>query len=82
MNGNGQLEDLQARVEALEHERAEQRESSGWLDAKGAAAHLGLSVKAVYNAIKDDGLPAHRAPNGRWLFKRDELNEWVVRGES
>jgi hypothetical protein len=79
---SGALEDLQARVEDLEHERDEHAQSSGWLDAKGAAAHLSLTPRAVYNAIKSDGLPAHRGPNGRYLLRVDELDAWVVSGES
>jgi excisionase family DNA binding protein len=57
-------------------------ESVGWLDVKGAAAYLSVGRSAIYHAITNAGLPAHRTPTNRLLFKREELDAWVMRGAS
>jgi excisionase family DNA binding protein len=73
----GALEDLQERVESLERERVERRESSGWLDVAGAAEYLSMGRDGVRHAIRAAGLPVHRTPTNRLLFSKDELDEWV-----
>jgi excisionase family DNA binding protein len=65
-----------------EHTNTETRVEPRWLNAKDAAAYLGLTAKSIYNAVATSGLPAHRAPNGRLLFRADELDTWVVSGEA
>jgi hypothetical protein len=74
---SGALEDLEARIASLEIEREQHRMSSGWLDAKGAGEYLSMSEKAVRHAVSSAGLPTHRTPTNRLLFKPEELDEWV-----
>ena len=74
---SGQLEDLQERVETLERERNERREASRWLDVKGAAEYLSMGRDGVRKAVRNAGLPVHRTPTNRLLFKPEELDEWV-----
>ena len=74
---SGALEDLQQRVEDLERERDERREATGWLDVNGAADYLSMSAKAVRHAVTSAGLPVHRTPTNRLLFKPEELDVWV-----
>ncbi|HET8893019.1 MAG TPA: helix-turn-helix domain-containing protein [Gaiellaceae bacterium] len=78
------LDDL--REELLDLVRAEvhavaERGGEGWLDAKRAAGHLSLSEEAVRALVKRREIPFAKAPNGRLLFDRAELDLWV-RGEA
>jgi hypothetical protein len=55
---------------------------SPWLDVDAAATHLGATTPdAVRALVKRRQIPFHKAPNGRLLFDRHELDAWV-RGES
>jgi excisionase family DNA binding protein len=49
-----------------------------WLDVKGIYKYLSLGRSAVYHAIKERGLPAHRTPNNRYVAKPSELDAWVT----
>ena len=70
-----QFEALAQRVAAV---LAEGRDD-GFLDAKGAAAYLGSSRKAIYALVERRKLPYYR-PAGRLLFDRAELRTWVEGG--
>lgn len=48
-----------------------------WLDVNRAAEHLATTVQAIRALVKRDAIPFHKAPNGRLLFHRDELDRWV-----
>jgi hypothetical protein len=55
---------------------------SPWLDVNAAAIHLGATTpEAVRALVKRRQIPFHKAPNGRLLFDRHELDAWV-RGEA
>jgi hypothetical protein len=51
----------------------------GWLDAKGAAAYLGVTVKALHHRTADGSIPCHRDSPGKgaktWFLK-GELDHW------
>jgi excisionase family DNA binding protein len=49
----------------------------GWLSVKGAASYLDTTDDAIRALVKRKQIPCERAPNGRLLFWRDDLNEWV-----
>ena len=48
-----------------------------WLDARGAADHLALSVHALHRLSADRRIPAAQdRPGGRLYFRRSELDRW------
>ena len=50
-----------------------------FLTSKEAADYLGLKMGGLYDLTKNKKIPFHK-PNGKkLLFKRDELDAWVVR---
>jgi hypothetical protein len=58
-------------LEQLARERRE--DGDRWLDAKAAAAHLGVSRERIY---KSPELPRHRW-EGRVLYRRSELDRFM-----
>lgn len=49
-----------------------------FLTSKEAAEYLGLKMGGLYDLTKNKKIPFHK-PNGkRLLFRRDELDAWVV----
>ena len=49
----------------------------GWLDAKAAAAYLGLSVHALHRLSAERRIPCSQdRPGGRLYFQRSELDRW------
>jgi hypothetical protein len=56
-------------------------QQSPWLDVEGAANHLATTRDAIYSLVKrGEGFPVHRTPNGRLLFRAEELDDWVISG--
>jgi hypothetical protein len=55
----------------------------GWLDAKRAAAYLGLSVNALHKLTAERAIPFEQEGSGckLWL-KRSHLDEWREAGGS
>jgi len=53
---------------------------SGWLSVKGVADYLDTTEDAIRALVKRKQIPHDRAPTGRLLFSRSELDQWV-RGE-
>ncbi len=52
-----------------------------WLSVEEIGAHLGVKRDTVYKCINEKGMPAHKV--GRlWKFKKDEVDQWVRRGEA
>ncbi len=50
-----------------------------WLSVDEIATYIGIKRDTVYKWIGDKKMPAHRM--GRlWKFKRDEVDEWVLKG--
>jgi len=48
-----------------------------YLDSEGICKYLNKSIATLYRLIKRrNGLPCHRI-GGRWLFIREEVDEWV-----
>jgi hypothetical protein len=70
----------QAVVDALADEQPVS--SEGFLDVAGAAAFLRSTTSAIRSLVKRNAIPFHRAPNGRLLFDRGELEAWVRLGAS
>jgi excisionase family DNA binding protein len=54
--------------------------ASPWLSTKSAAAFLDTSEEAIRSLVKRGELPVRRTPNGRLLFRRDDLDAWVESG--
>ena len=56
---------------------ADAPEPDRWLDTRGAADHLALSVHALHRLSADRRIPAAQdKPGGRLYFKRSELDRW------
>ena len=56
---------------------ADAPEPDRWLDTRGAADHLALSVHALHRLSADRRIPASQdKPGGRLYFKRSELDRW------
>jgi hypothetical protein len=50
---------------------------AGWLDTKGAAAYLSLSVNALHKLTAERAIPFEQeSPGCKCWFKRAELDEW------
>jgi excisionase family DNA binding protein len=47
-----------------------------WLNKRGAANHLGMSVRWVEAKVADAGMPSYLVGGVR-LFKASELDDWV-----
>lgn len=49
----------------------------GWLDAKRAAAYVGLSVNALHKLTAERAIPFEQeGPGCKMWFKRSELDGW------
>jgi hypothetical protein len=88
----GQLEDIDARLAAVEAAVRERETPGRWLDVNGAAEYLSMTPKAVRHAINGgaatkDGppkyapLPVHRTPTNRLRLHTTEVDQWVVFGD-
>lgn len=56
--------------------------SDNWISIDEAAEYLGVKPVTVRTWIKNKkGIPAHKVGK-QWRFKRLELDEWVMSGES
>lgn len=56
---------------------------SPWMSAREAAAYLGMSVDAIYDACARRGLKHSKTGHSTMLFRKEWLDEWVeahVRG--
>ena len=52
-------------------------EADAWLDSKGAAAHLGISLHALHRLTADRRVPfSQSGPGARCWFRRSELDTW------
>jgi len=50
---------------------------SGWLDARGAAAYLGMHRDTLRKLAARRSIPSHQdGPRCKLYFRRDELDEW------
>lgn len=75
------IEPLARRVaELVQAQSSERQDGSPWMDVAGAAAYLGnTTTEAVRALVKRRAIPFKKAPNGRLLFDRAELDA-LVRG--
>lgn len=49
----------------------------GWMDAWEAASYLALTRDALHKLTAARAIPfVQNAPNGKWWFKRSELDAW------
>lgn len=65
------------RVEARSSRRTDSKENEGWLDSKGAAEYLALSVPAIHRLTAAQEIPFFQdQPRGRCFFKRSVLDRW------
>jgi hypothetical protein len=53
----------------------------GYLDAIDTAAMLGESLSALYKKTALGLIPNYK-PNGRLLFKIDEIKDWIERSKN
>jgi hypothetical protein len=51
-----------------------------FLDVEGAAGFIASTPAAIRSLVQRGEVPFHKAPNGRLLFDRDELEQWVRSG--
>ena len=59
---------------------AREAAAEGFVDVAGAAAYLTSTPTAIRALVKRREIPFHKAPNGRLLFDRSELEVWVRHG--
>lgn len=69
------LNELIMRV--VEQTNVTPRLDAPWLDVDSAAEYLATSTNSVRGMVKRRQIPFHK-PNGRLLFNRRELDEWVL----
>ena len=48
-----------------------------WLTARESAEYLRLSRSQFYRLVRLGEIPAYQPSEGKLLFSRDELDEWV-----
>ena len=53
--------------------------TSPWLTASEAATYLGCGKRRIYDLAGANRIPLHRE-GSRLLFRRDELDGWIVSG--
>jgi excisionase family DNA binding protein len=56
-------------------------EPAGWLNVTSAASYLDTSEDAVRAGVRRKQIPSRKTPQGRVLFRRDELDAYV-KGET
>jgi len=71
------LEELVRHAVSDELECRHVGEREGFLDVEGASKFLSLTPGAIRSLVKRGAIPFHK-PNGRLLFDRAELAEWVL----
>lgn len=74
------LQELETRMRKAVADAVESQNlafSEGFLDVAGAASYLSSSPSAVRSLVKRNAIPYHKAPTGRLLFDRRELEAWV-----
>ena len=76
------LDQLRALVAAAVREELARLplQADGFLDVNGAAAYLASTPDAIRSLVKRNAIPYHKAPNGRLLFERDDLDRWARTG--
>lgn len=52
-----------------------------WLTVEEICTYLSVSNETVYKWIEQRGMPGNRVGR-RWMFKKDEVDEWVRSGGS
>ncbi len=50
-----------------------------FLTSQEAAEYLGMKMGGLYELTKKKKIPFHKPSGRKLLFKRDELDAWVVR---
>lgn len=50
-----------------------------WLTVDNICKYLNVTNETVYKWIEQRGMPGHRVGR-RWMFKLDEVDEWVRSG--
>lgn len=53
---------------------------TSFLGVDAAAAYLASTPTAIRSLVKRSAIPYYKAPNGRLLFDREELQTWVKAG--
>lgn len=52
-----------------------------WLTVDDICKYLNVSNETAYKWIELRGMPGHRVGR-RWMFKQDEVDEWVRSGQA
>jgi excisionase family DNA binding protein len=52
-----------------------------WLSVDEIATYLGVKRFTIYKWIGRKKMPAHKV-GSLWKFKRDEIDQWVRRGDA
>jgi excisionase family DNA binding protein len=61
-----------------EVQRLANLEPSPWLDVKDAGVYTTFGEQSIRALVKRREIPFEKAPNGRILFRRDELDAWIT----
>ena len=74
------VEDVVRRAVAEALAEAASHTANGFLDVAAAAEFIASTPAAIRSLVKRSEIPFYKAPNGRLLFDRDELAQWVRDG--
>lgn len=73
----GRLADLVADRLLERPAAAPAAQASDWMDARDAAAYLGIHRDTIRKLAAERAIPAHQeGPRCKLYFRRDELDEW------
>ena len=75
------IEEDALRALVREEVAATPREFVPWLNVNGAADYLATTEEGIRSLVKRNAIPVHRTPTGRLLFRPEELDAWVDRGD-
>lgn len=69
------MDSVQKAVQGMQKTRAD---NDRWLDAKGAAKYVGMSMNTFdKHRFKSQVKPNGYKVGGKWLYKREDLDSWV-----
>ena len=71
------LAELVRQAVAADLDKSNTSNAAAYLDVDAAAGYLASTPSAIRSLVKRNAIPHHKAPNGRLLFERHELDAWV-----
>lgn len=52
-----------------------------WLTVDDIRKYINVTKETIYKWVDQRGMPGHRVGR-RWMFKQEEVDEWVKSGEA